>query len=650
MKSANAAKNNRQTADAQNGAKTSRHPVQLLQSRHVGNPFQFFTGVPVSQPGYNPLQLLAHAAGNRSVQQVAEASTTAVAPVQRVLADVGVFQSDTEIIETGSTEAYLIKYAAIREAAVFYNSTCEAREVMDRLHQLENLQTKINGCIRDITEGAYPETNPAHEHQKHLNALSKAINQEKTDVVRDKTTEKNILARTDGVIKEGTRWEVLKDEWLDASSLIKGTKTVRYTILSEDDTHYFIRLKGVDAKARMLKGDVLDDQYKVSEAPLYPRGSPVKEDVLQTNLGDCYLQAALAGLAAKDPAFIKGMLFDNGPEVVVRLFRLPERSPQYLRVPRSTAKDSEGNDLYNNSALWVKMIQKAYAAGNFAGNLSGKRQFFSIKDIEGDMIGYTMGVLTGKEVAAHKASGASLQDVPDMNNGTPWAFDIGDMWDVIQDLSGFPEEKEQQEKCASALGILTPIFGETFALIKEWAGFVEEGDNRGKLEECKKVEDFTTFFEDKELNEEIKQRITGWVTESGLYRGAVGTGIYSQGQMAVLVKLEEALRTGKLVSTATEKELSDDSSEGSGHSGEPKYKGLVGGHAYSVLDLRMNKTRDPQSDEAGNIHWVQLRNPWGEYGRTYNEHWEAQATEEGGGVFWIELSDMADNFQDFEIV
>ena len=63
--------------------------------------------------------------------------------------------------------------------------------------------------------------------------------------------------------------------------------------------------------------------------------------------------------------------------------------------------------------------------------------------------------------------------------------------------------------------------------------------------------------------------------------------------------------------------------------GEPKGGGLVGKHAYSVLGVSRN----------GEVRYVQVRNPWGYYGRTYDADMKPQAVEDGNGVSSIELVD-----------
>ena len=125
----------------------------------------------------------------------------------------------------------------------------------------------------------------------------------------------------------------------------------------------------------VLKQTTSYQRYKSTNAKLFDR-EPTVEDVKQTNLGDCYLQAAIAGIVNTSPEYIKTMMGDYGKTVSVRLYKVhrtdsnkpPTFTPKYIKVEKSTPQDDRGNELYNRGALWVKMIQKAYVIGGFAGD------------------------------------------------------------------------------------------------------------------------------------------------------------------------------------------------------------------------------------------------------------------------------------------
>ncbi len=112
--------------------------------------------------------------------------------------------------------------------------------------------------------------------------------------------------------------------------------------------------------------------------PLWTKQSPPSiEHIKQGSLGNCYLLATLASIMLKDPGFPMKMMQDN-PDgtVTVKLFDVQQASTpsgfmareKYVKVKKSVP-EQEGKALYAQEHLWVQMIEKAYAAGGFTGNL-----------------------------------------------------------------------------------------------------------------------------------------------------------------------------------------------------------------------------------------------------------------------------------------
>ncbi len=84
--------------------------------------------------------------------------------------------------------------------------------------------------------------------------------------------------------------------------------------------------------------------------PLFPNGMPRPEDVNQGDLGNCWLLAVLAGMAAQNPDALKQMIRQNADGTYTVTFADGERVTVDAQV-----RDSGGH------ALWVSIIEKAYA-------------------------------------------------------------------------------------------------------------------------------------------------------------------------------------------------------------------------------------------------------------------------------------------------
>ncbi len=100
------------------------------------------------------------------------------------------------------------------------------------------------------------------------------------------------------------------------------------------------------------------DTVDMKKNVLFPH-DPSTADISQGDFGDCYFLACLAEVAAKDGNAIKNMMKDEGDNVVVRFFHKDTTgtiSPVYIRVSKVVAKNGSGD------ALWVKLMEKAYAA------------------------------------------------------------------------------------------------------------------------------------------------------------------------------------------------------------------------------------------------------------------------------------------------
>ena len=64
-------------------------------------------------------------------------------------------------------------------------------------------------------------------------------------------------------------------------------------------------------------------------------------------------------------------------------------------------------------------------------------------------------------------------------------------------------------------------------------------------------------------------------------------------------------------------------------------RGIVGGHAYAVLDTFAENVMARRK-------YLKVANPWGQYGRMYVDNtgpYPLTPKEQKGGLFWMELTD-----------
>lgn len=102
---------------------------------------------------------------------------------------------------------------------------------------------------------------------------------------------------------------------------------------------------------------------------------PCPEDINQNQLGNCYMLSMLSSICQQDPQRIKDAMADNGDGTVTVRFFNDSLEPVFVTVTKDVpGKDPDTGryrEIYSSGPLWVKMMEKAYAASGLAtGNLS----------------------------------------------------------------------------------------------------------------------------------------------------------------------------------------------------------------------------------------------------------------------------------------
>ena len=163
-------------------------------------------------------------------------------------------------------------------------------------------------------------------------------------------------------------------------------------------------------------------------APLFNNGGPSYLDVEQGAVGDCWLMASLAEVAARDPQDIRNMFTYDGTTVVngatvglysVRFFR-SNGSASYVEVDTELPSGGEYYDHVDNdlgtSALWVALAEKAYAVADGLGYVTTSNEDQdSYSALDEGWPSWALQAITGRPAGDYSINSTNL--VSDWNSG-----------------------------------------------------------------------------------------------------------------------------------------------------------------------------------------------------------------------------------------
>jgi hypothetical protein len=186
----------------------------------------------------------------------------------------------------------------------------------------------------------------------------------------------------------------LIDEWINGAwrqlgSVGSGTTGVAVTGLTPGTTYYFdvgaygwygVKWANYQAVTTLSTNSTTFDHptaaaYSNVSGSLFGAGGPSYLDVRQGAVGDCWLMAGLAEVAARAPSIIQNMFTyngtagENGVTVGVYTVHLFGTDSRWHNVVVDTMLPSGGNyyDHVVNGVLWVALAEKAYAQANGMG-------------------------------------------------------------------------------------------------------------------------------------------------------------------------------------------------------------------------------------------------------------------------------------------
>ncbi|MBI1830038.1 MAG: hypothetical protein HYR84_01145 [Planctomycetes bacterium] len=211
--------------------------------------------------------------------------------------------------------------------------------------------------------------------------------------------------------------------WKQIGNFGSGATSCTVSNLSASSTYYFTvgasnasgtawaAYKSVTTPANTFRIDhpTADGTYTNVSGSLFGPNGPSYLDVHQGGVGDCWLMAGFAEVAARAPAYITNMFsyagtaVENG--VTVGLYNV--RFYDNQGTPRTVLVDTElpnGGGTYAhpvNGILWVALAEKAYAQANGAGYVtSGRAGSDSYAALAGGQATWALHAITGKSASS----------------------------------------------------------------------------------------------------------------------------------------------------------------------------------------------------------------------------------------------------------
>jgi hypothetical protein len=207
--------------------------------------------------------------------------------------------------------------------------------------------------------------------------------------------------------------------------------------------------------------------YSAVQGTLFGSGGPVYTDVRQGSVGDCWLMASAAEVAARDPGYITSMFTYLGTNTVngasVGVYSVRLYSHEGFGVPHYVTVDTElpaGGGMYDhpvNGVLWVALLEKAYAEASAAGWVTTSHgNSNSYGALDGGWPSYALPALTNLSTYEHSINASAAAT----------AFQAGDM--VVLCTGDSPSSNAIVPDHCYALVAYTPASASPFKVYNPW--------------------------------------------------------------------------------------------------------------------------------------------------------------------------------------
>jgi hypothetical protein len=212
--------------------------------------------------------------------------------------------------------------------------------------------------------------------------------------------------------------ERVNGTWTQVASVGSGSTSYSVTGLSAGTTYSFIvgasNAAGTtwasSVSATTSAGAVVDHpaaaaSYTLVSGSLFGANGPSYLDVHQGYVGDCWLMASLAEVAARDPADIQSMFTAAGTTVengsVVSLYKVrlfdSKGVAGYFTVDTELPGSGRYYDQVANGVLWAALAEKAFAEANGADWVTtGSEGSDSYNALNGGDPSWALQAITGK--------------------------------------------------------------------------------------------------------------------------------------------------------------------------------------------------------------------------------------------------------------
>jgi hypothetical protein len=399
-----------------------------------------------------------------------------------------------------------------------------------------------------------------------------------------------------------------------------------------------------------------DEHYQATSSPVFPNAdSPSLSELKQSQIPDCFLLAGIQSVLNTENGkeFLRNMIKQNDDgTITVRLYNPENFRPESIIVPAAVLTDEYGRALNNHKALWVHALENAYVAMQAKQAENGLRTVdasFATNFAGGGNLALASKILTGTDVSV-----TMLTPPP-----SPWKITASQQTLLAKvrpfEYSEFIREVPDATQILRVTSEVMKLQGteeenksESFKTYAEYVAFYENNKatcdnimNNSVTTDADKIHQLI----DLGASENVQRFLVNTLNYEHVRTGELSVrrqmesfkGYYSDSQLKIYDHIKDSLAHGEILGAGTSHEI------------EMSIPGIVGGHAYSLLNVveRDEKSINPVTKEEVTVpvRYVQVKNPWGTYGRSYAQSdgvFKANQTDKD--IFEVELSDFCKYF------